>query len=671
MAAQRIEVVISAQDDYTATMNRFNSALTATEGAVKSVAGTTMSWIEFLKGRMGPAMKEFGNHTDAVRHLSDEYKKYKATGVAAHTAVDTAAERSTSVIAGLRAAAAQLAAVYYASRWLIDAGKDALEAEIHYNKLRVQVEGLGISFKTVEPQIQSAITASSRYARVQENETSKALQEMIFHSGNYGESLRRLNLTLDLAYQKGISTSEAAMIMGRAISGNTALLTRFLPELSNLDEKLGKYATESERVAFVMAVLQEKTNGASSEMTEHEKKVRNVTNAYKDVKQAVGEFLLFSADKFVNDLRKPGEAFDWLAEKINRTAAAINPNIVTKEQAGALNEHKKAIEGVGAAHEKTAAQIAAEAKAESDAEEARLERLKALKVPEKHGGSLMALVWGDLDVPALGEKAELAGIEIGGKLAAGFAAAQEEREVDPFAADFADELTYDASKYKARLISEEEFNEAYFSLLDERYSKDMEIEEKRLDGRRLSTDEELQIIQDTEQQILNLKFSAANQAVALLSVLGQKNKSVAIAAIALQKGLAMAQVWIQTITAASGARAALSMIPIVGPALAEAEYNRIMFMGKLNLALIAATGLAELAMGGGGSSPSGIGGGGGVGALPITAPSVAQQTEQRPQIIFKVERIELLDEDSVDRLMARIKERSEDYDVQFVGSVSA
>jgi len=116
MADQRIEVVISAQDDYTATMNRFNSALTATEGAVKSVAGTTMSWTEFLKGRMGPAMKEFGNHTDAVRHLSDEYKKYKATGVAAHTAVDTAAERSTSVIAGLRAAAAQLAAVYYASR---------------------------------------------------------------------------------------------------------------------------------------------------------------------------------------------------------------------------------------------------------------------------------------------------------------------------------------------------------------------------------------------------------------------------------------------------------------------------------------------------------------------------------------------------------------------------
>src|SRR3989304_914356 len=125
MANQRIEIVISAQDDYTATMNRFNSALTATEGAVKSVAGTTMSWIEFLKGRMGPAMKEFGNHTDAVRHLS---KEYKATGVAAHTAVDTAAERSTSVIAGLRAAAAQLAAVYYASRWLIDAGKDALEA---------------------------------------------------------------------------------------------------------------------------------------------------------------------------------------------------------------------------------------------------------------------------------------------------------------------------------------------------------------------------------------------------------------------------------------------------------------------------------------------------------------------------------------------------------------
>ncbi len=55
-----------------------------------------MSWVEFLKGRMGPAMREFaGDHTAAIKKLSAEYAQYKSTGQASMQAV-----AQTSVAAG-------------------------------------------------------------------------------------------------------------------------------------------------------------------------------------------------------------------------------------------------------------------------------------------------------------------------------------------------------------------------------------------------------------------------------------------------------------------------------------------------------------------------------------------------------------------------------------------
>lgn len=146
----------------------------------------------------------------------------------------------------------------------------------------------------------------------------------------------------------------------------------------------------------------------------------------------------------------------------------------------------------------------------------------------------------------------------------------------------------------------------------------MEREEARAEasaGRRLAIEKNL------EAQILGLKFATANQAAALLNVLGNKNKAFAIAALAFQKGLAIAQVLIQTEVAAA---AALAPPPIgLGPLLGAALAAKIRLFGRLSAGFIAATGIAQAA-GGGAPSGGGIGGGGGVGALPITSPVTAE-----------------------------------------------
>ena len=99
------------------------------------------------------------------------------------------------------------------------------------------------------------------------------------------------------------------------------------------------------------------------------------------------------------------------------------------------------------------------------------------------------------------------------------------------------------------------------------------------------------------QTIMAMKFSVVQNAIGLLQALAGQNRIVAIAVIALQKGLAIAQTIMNTEVAAMMALAQLG--PIAGlPAAAT-----IRAMGAVSVGIIAATGLVEAAnVGSGGAS---------------------------------------------------------------------
>lgn len=540
------------------------------------------------------------------------------------SSVDSSSNRMSKSIAGIKTAWVQLGAVVASSAWLVAGIKKSYEAEIAFNKLRIQVDALGMSYKTHESIINDAIAATSRYAIVQDEDVAAVLQQLVLHTGNLTQSMQNLNLVYDLAYMKGVDVATASTIVGKAMAGNIEGLGRLFPELKNVDELMGKYASTADKAAYAQAFFREKVANASSQMTEHELAVKRVRAAYEDSHQFIGGFIISQLDKIVQGVGAVRDVYNELSGVLDSMAAKINPNIVViKKSTEGLMDYEKAKLLVGSAHEKTADQIAAATKKESDAVEAQLERIKKLVVPEG-GGSLMALVWGDLDVPAFGEKAELVGIEIGGKLAAGFAAAGEEQETDPFVAATGD-LDYN-QKYITRLEWDQAYWEQYWAMQDENFNREEEFERMALDRNLARSQEEFQAKSQAEQQILNMKFNAANQAIALMSIVGQKNKAMAMAALVFQKGLAIAQTFIATEVAAASALAPppLGLGPVAGAPLAAT----IKTMGYISMGLIAATGIAEAAMSGGSSSAgglSGVGGGGGVGALPITAPNIADE----------------------------------------------
>lgn len=111
-------------------------------------------------------------------------------------------------------------------------------------------------------------------------------------------------------------------------------------------------------------------------------------------------------------------------------------------------------------------------------------------------------------------------------------------------------------------------------------------------------------------------FSALGE---LLSVFAGKSKGAAVAALAIQKGLAIAQ--IITSTAAAQMRAYAELGPIAGAAMAA----KIGLLGKMQMALVAATGIAQAGqiMSGG---DTGSTGGGSSGSGPKGSASVSTTT---------------------------------------------
>jgi hypothetical protein len=126
---------------------------------------------------------------------------------------------------------------------------------------------------------------------------------------------------------------------------------------------------------------------------------------------------------------------------------------------------------------------------------------------------------------------------------------------------------------------------------------DLQFGEDRLAAVTRQYDQQIAVAVAAENAILEQKQAAAGAALGLLQALAGRSKAAAIAAIVLNKGLMIAQA-VQN-TAAAATRALAELGPIAGPPMAA----KIWAFGKLQIGLIAATGIAQAAgVGSGGAA---------------------------------------------------------------------
>ncbi len=177
------------------------------------------------------------------------------------------------------------------------------------------------------------------------------------------------------------------------------------------------------------------------------------------------------------------------------------------------------------------------------------------------------------------------------------------------------------------LKKESAFELRMFTMEQQNEQREFEEEQTLIKLERLKREEEerARIISEGETYVMNMRRGNIGMALGLMQQFAGESKAIAIAGLAIQKGLAISETYINTQSAAA---AALAPPPLgLGPALGEPLAAAIETQGYIRMGLIAATGLmdgARIA----GSKSSGFGYGGGTPNSPIVTQTPAPSGPQ-------------------------------------------
>ncbi|MBI4715844.1 MAG: hypothetical protein HY760_07915 [Nitrospirae bacterium] len=230
------------------------------------------------------------------RHVKSAFGQITTSGNGSSSKIKSAWGETTGAIGGawdmLKARWLGLTAAIMGATAVIGFLKDtaaaAIESERATSRLQATVGALGISYGTYSSQIQSAIDATSKYARVTDEEASDALQNMILQTGDLGLSLENLPRVMDLSRAATIGTAQAAELLAKGLTGNIELLGRQFPALRQAASALDDNASAAEKVALMTKFFNDKIAGQAGQMGPYEASVRDLTVAYDDFKEKVG-----------------------------------------------------------------------------------------------------------------------------------------------------------------------------------------------------------------------------------------------------------------------------------------------------------------------------------------------------------------------------------------------
>lgn len=190
------------------------------------------------------------------------------------------------------------------------ATKSALDEEIGINRLNVALRNTGTSYANLKDEIEAAIQATQRKTNYSDGEQREALAQLVSVTGTYTGALHQLQIATDLAAAKNMDLNTAAMLVGRAATGNTQLLSRY-----GIVVKEGATSTE------VLAMMQERFAGAAQGAVNP---LTQLKNELGDIAEDVGAVLvpvLRSAVDFIKPVI--AQVRDWIKANPDLTKGIV------------------------------------------------------------------------------------------------------------------------------------------------------------------------------------------------------------------------------------------------------------------------------------------------------------------------------------------------------------
>lgn len=208
-----------------------------------------------------------------------------------------------SVKAAWLGVAGAAVAGYEGIKQFLDAASEAEQIE---SRMAFQLSAVGYQFQEIKLYVDEFADSILKATRFSDEMARQGLGQMMQYTPDVEKAMKGVKLAMDMATQTGQDLGSTTRFVGMAMSGNAEILGRWIPELRDLDSKLGSSATSAEKAAYAIDVLNKKFSGASiKDMETYAGKVQNLKNQWDELKESVGKTLLPTASAVVKGALMP------------------------------------------------------------------------------------------------------------------------------------------------------------------------------------------------------------------------------------------------------------------------------------------------------------------------------------------------------------------------------
>lgn len=200
-------------------------------------------------------------------------------------------------------------ALYFSARQLARFGADSVraasEAEARWNRLGGTLRTVGVDFREVEGELRMTARALQDVTTVGDDEFAGTLQKLITTTNDYSLSLANMGNVADVAAATGLDLERAAILVGRALNGETTVLKR--------------YGVELDATRDITEQLAERFGGmAENEAASLQGRLKQINNEWGDFKEAVGLALA--------DTAEGEDVFQRVRDAIKEATVAVEEN---------------------------------------------------------------------------------------------------------------------------------------------------------------------------------------------------------------------------------------------------------------------------------------------------------------------------------------------------------
>lgn len=183
---------------------------------------------------------------------------------------------------------------------ILDVVPAAAAQETIFRSLDIQLKLNNISWKDNKKSIDDFLASQARLTAYADTETAQALQMMMVYTDDLSQAMMGVKLAADMAASGLWSYETATRYVGLAMTGNVETLGEYIAELKGTTNPLLKTMDLSEKSAYALDILHDKFGGTAQQQVEsYDGRVKQLSNSFRDLKEAVGTPLLDPLERVV------------------------------------------------------------------------------------------------------------------------------------------------------------------------------------------------------------------------------------------------------------------------------------------------------------------------------------------------------------------------------------